>query len=137
MKVMSKNPLKVCSRCVMDTSDSSIQFDNNGVCDHCRNFDKKINSDVMLSDFKDEITFSKDEINDYINFEASAFNINKNKTEMSKSAKKLTEALMGEFKNEYLDNDTKTTAYLKKKNEYSGYKHIDYAYNKENSQEGN
>lgn len=31
-----------CTRCVMDTTDSKITFDENGVCDHCRNFDKKI-----------------------------------------------------------------------------------------------
>ena len=31
-----------CSRCVMDTTDSSITFDENGVCDYCRNFDKNI-----------------------------------------------------------------------------------------------
>ena len=26
----------------MDTSDSKIEFDENGVCDHCRNFDQNI-----------------------------------------------------------------------------------------------
>ncbi len=31
-----------CTRCVMDTTDSKITFDENGVCDHCRNFDKRI-----------------------------------------------------------------------------------------------
>lgn len=31
-----------CTRCVMDTTDSRIEFDENGVCDHCRNFDKNI-----------------------------------------------------------------------------------------------
>ncbi len=34
---------KVCSRCVMDTSDSQINFDDSGVCDHCRTFDRDIN----------------------------------------------------------------------------------------------
>jgi N-acetyl sugar amidotransferase len=33
---------KVCSRCVMDTSDSQIKFDESGVCDHCRTFDRDI-----------------------------------------------------------------------------------------------
>lgn len=28
-----------CTRCVMDNSDSRIQFDENGVCDHCNTFD--------------------------------------------------------------------------------------------------
>lgn len=32
----------ICSRCVMDTSDSNIIFDENGVCDHCNTFDKEI-----------------------------------------------------------------------------------------------
>lgn len=30
---------KVCSRCVMDTSDAEIQFDQDGVCNHCHKFD--------------------------------------------------------------------------------------------------
>ena len=29
---------KICSNCVMDTSDSLITFDDQGVCDHCRTF---------------------------------------------------------------------------------------------------
>lgn len=31
-----------CTRCVMDTTDSKISFDENGICDHCRNYDEKI-----------------------------------------------------------------------------------------------
>lgn len=30
---------KICSRCVMDTSDPEISFDEHGVCNHCRHFD--------------------------------------------------------------------------------------------------
>lgn len=37
-----KRPYQRCTRCVMDTTDSKITFDENGVCDHCRNFDKNI-----------------------------------------------------------------------------------------------
>lgn len=33
---------KVCSNCVMDTSDSSIEFDNRGWCVYCNNFYKNI-----------------------------------------------------------------------------------------------
>tara|TARA_X000000368_G_scaffold69703_1_gene50467 strand:+ start:1488 stop:2624 length:1137 start_codon:yes stop_codon:yes gene_type:complete len=33
---------QTCSNCVMDTSDSQISFDENGVCDHCQTFYKKI-----------------------------------------------------------------------------------------------
>ena len=32
-------PYCICSRCVMDTSDSKITFDDDGVCDHCKGFD--------------------------------------------------------------------------------------------------
>jgi len=34
--------LRICSRCVMDTTDSVITFDDNGVCDHCITFDTKV-----------------------------------------------------------------------------------------------
>lgn len=33
---------KVCSRCVMDTTDSAITFDADGVCDHCRTFESQV-----------------------------------------------------------------------------------------------
>jgi N-acetyl sugar amidotransferase len=32
----------ICSRCVMDTSDSAITFDDQGVCDHCHGFDADV-----------------------------------------------------------------------------------------------
>jgi len=32
----------ICSNCVMDTTDSAIIFDENGVCDHCRDFDENV-----------------------------------------------------------------------------------------------
>ena len=38
---MSDN-YRICSRCVMDTTDSRIIFDENGVCDHCHTFDRDI-----------------------------------------------------------------------------------------------
>ncbi len=37
-----KDDIRICTRCVMDTTDSLISFDEDGVCDHCRNFDKNI-----------------------------------------------------------------------------------------------
>ena len=33
---------KICNRCVMDTTDSKIQFDRDGRCDHCQNFKTNI-----------------------------------------------------------------------------------------------
>jgi len=35
-------PYQICSRCVMDTTDSKISFDSQGVCDHCRTFETKV-----------------------------------------------------------------------------------------------
>jgi len=35
---MAQREYQACSNCVMDTSDSLIRFDENGVCDHCRNY---------------------------------------------------------------------------------------------------
>ena len=35
---MSGNNYQICTNCVMDTSDSRIVFDDNGVCDHCNDF---------------------------------------------------------------------------------------------------
>ncbi|EAX5273730.1 N-acetyl sugar amidotransferase [Salmonella enterica subsp. enterica] len=36
------NVYKICKRCIMDTSDPNISFDENGQCDYCLNFDKNI-----------------------------------------------------------------------------------------------
>ena len=34
---------RICTRCVMDTTDPNIQFDERGHCDYCNNFDATIN----------------------------------------------------------------------------------------------
>lgn len=39
---MSSENNKICSRCIMDTSDSQIKFSSIGECDHCNNFDLNI-----------------------------------------------------------------------------------------------
>ena len=33
---------KICTNCVMDTTDSKISFDENGICDHCNTYYKDI-----------------------------------------------------------------------------------------------
>lgn len=33
---------QICSKCVMDTSDNNIQFDENGVCDHCHDYENNV-----------------------------------------------------------------------------------------------
>jgi N-acetyl sugar amidotransferase len=37
-----KRPYQICTQCVMDTSDSRITFDADGVCDHCTTFRTEI-----------------------------------------------------------------------------------------------
>lgn len=39
---MSNRDYQVCNNCVMDTTDSKIVFDENGMCDHCYNFYESI-----------------------------------------------------------------------------------------------
>ena len=54
---------KVCVRCVMDTTDSKIRFDERGICDHCLTFEKDIlprwnyglGKEHYLSELRDKI----------------------------------------------------------------------------------
>ncbi len=39
---MKQEQFQICTKCVMDTTDSKIVFDENGVCDHCNTFYKDI-----------------------------------------------------------------------------------------------
>lgn len=39
---MSDRSYQICTNCVMDTSDTKISFDSNGVCDHCNDFKKHV-----------------------------------------------------------------------------------------------
>lgn len=41
---MNNRDYQICTNCVMDTSDSVIQFDAEGMCDHCHNFYENIKS---------------------------------------------------------------------------------------------
>lgn len=38
---MNAAPFKICTRCVMDTTDPEIEFDLQGVCNHCHEFDEE------------------------------------------------------------------------------------------------
>ena len=37
---MNNQKVQICTRCVMDTTDSSIIFDAEGICNHCHEFDE-------------------------------------------------------------------------------------------------
>ena len=39
---MNKEEYQICTNCIMDTSDSEISFDENGVCTHCIRFENVI-----------------------------------------------------------------------------------------------
>ena len=47
-----KHEYRVCSNCVMDTTDPAITFDERGVCDQCNSFYQKVlpNFHVVHSD---------------------------------------------------------------------------------------
>ena len=47
-----KSNYKICSNCVMDTSDSKIVFDENGICDHCNNYFKEIRPSIEKTDVR-------------------------------------------------------------------------------------
>lgn len=39
-----------CKKCVMDTTDPNIRFDDNGICNHCREYDKIIKEYVLTGE---------------------------------------------------------------------------------------
>ena len=39
---MNKRQYQVCTRCVMDTTDDDIQFDEHGVCQRCKEYEERI-----------------------------------------------------------------------------------------------
>lgn len=41
---------RICTRCVMDTTDPEISFDENGVCNHCHEYDRLIKEYVYVGE---------------------------------------------------------------------------------------
>jgi N-acetyl sugar amidotransferase len=50
-----QNPGRVCTRCVMDTSDPNISFDKEGICNHCYQYDVDISQNVVSGEEGNEI----------------------------------------------------------------------------------
>jgi len=46
---MSAN-YRLCSRCVMDTTDPDIRFDADGVCNHCHEYDRRVREEVFTGE---------------------------------------------------------------------------------------
>lgn len=42
IKPQSYRPYQICTRCVMDTSDEKIAFDEKGVCERCKEYEQRI-----------------------------------------------------------------------------------------------
>lgn len=40
MTTTDKHRYRICARCIMDTTDPDIKFDENGVCSHCKRYDE-------------------------------------------------------------------------------------------------
>jgi len=38
---------RICSRCIMDTADPDIEFNANGVCNHCREYEKRVSRRIF------------------------------------------------------------------------------------------
>lgn len=49
---------KICTRCIMDSTDPKITFDTHGLCDYCRNFDNKIKPN-WINEKKNQLELKK------------------------------------------------------------------------------
>jgi N-acetyl sugar amidotransferase len=54
---MSARPYQICTNCIMDTSDSSIEFDSQGRCVYCNNFHSKISPNWHADALGEKILF--------------------------------------------------------------------------------
>ena len=53
---VSMKKYQICTRCVMDTTDPDIEFDENGVCNHCRKYDEIVKEYILpISERKNEL----------------------------------------------------------------------------------
>lgn len=43
-------PYQICARCVMDTTDPDIQFDESGVCNHCYEYDIRVKKKIFTGE---------------------------------------------------------------------------------------
>lgn len=47
--------MKQCTRCVMDSSDMDIVFDDSGVCSHCLNWDENLSRNYLPTDRQEQL----------------------------------------------------------------------------------
>lgn len=53
--MIKKREYQICTRCVMDTTDTDIVFDENGVCNHCASAEDKIKKLMFTSDAERQV----------------------------------------------------------------------------------
>jgi len=41
---------QICTRCIMDTSDPYIKFDEQGICNHCRTYEQSIKRGLVTGE---------------------------------------------------------------------------------------
>lgn len=51
---MTEKPYRICTRCIMDTSDPDISFDREGVCNHCHQYDRMVQEEIFTGDIGQE-----------------------------------------------------------------------------------
>ncbi len=47
---MGELPYRICTQCIMDTTDPDISFDGVGVCNHCRSYEAIVDSEPPLAE---------------------------------------------------------------------------------------
>lgn len=45
---------QICTRCIMDTTDPNIIFDEDGICNHCHDYDRSIEQKVLVGEAGEE-----------------------------------------------------------------------------------
>lgn len=45
---------RICTRCIMDTSDPEIVFDHEGVCNHCKAYEKRAQNELFSKDISEQ-----------------------------------------------------------------------------------
>lgn len=58
------NKYRICTRCIMDSTDREIEFDENGICNHCKNAKKKLHDRNFYLDKETKKKFLVQKINE-------------------------------------------------------------------------
>lgn len=49
-KVTVSDNYRICVRCIMDTTDPLIEFDDEGICNHCRVYDERVQNELYYNE---------------------------------------------------------------------------------------